>query len=201
MSPDKNGSALQTKLHVKLRKIGTLAKLIKINQRIEYDIKNKNQKICDLTKISDGILKAATFDLRHDISCEKYIHLDFERSQTGEIIYEKNNGRGIRVPAPKTYLLKFITPDPSDGFIFIDENIKKLNFLTDAPKQEYNIKILEIPYNVDKKYYFYIKCSDFYGKGCIKNIGVRNGRFDHKYNIFIEILFNRNVGDYNLRSL
>ena len=200
---NESDSAVQTKFHVKLRKIGTLAKLIKFDERIKYDIKSNNQSVCDLTKLEAGNLRNEVFPLGNPIRLKKYIYLDFVRDQQGNIIYEKNNGRGIHAPAPETYLLKFISSDPSDGFIPADENtpIKDLSFLTDAPQKEYTAKQLIIPYKNDRRYYFYIRCGNFYGKGVIANIGARNGAFNHDYSLFVEILFNQNSGDLNLRSL
>lgn len=200
---DEPDSARQTQYHIKLRKIGILAKLIKFDERIEYNIKDHSQSICNLSKLADGKLGNEVINLGNPITFKKYLYLDFDRNKQGEIIYEKDNGRGIHAPAPKTYLLNFVSSDPSDGFILIDEKtpVKDFSFLTDAPLKNYTTKKLIIPYNPDKRYYFYIRCGKFYGKGVIKNIGARNGAFSHEYSLLVEILFNQKPGDINLNSL
>lgn len=199
---DARDSAIQSHFHIKLRKIGTLAKLIEFDERIKYDVKSNNQSVCDLTKLETGNLRNEVFPLGNPIRLKKYIYLDFERDKQGNIIYEENNGRGIHAPAPKTYLLKFVSSDPSDGFIPIDENtpIKDLSYLTDAPQKEYTAKELVIPYKNDRRYYFYIRCGNYYGKGVVANIGARNDAFDHDYSLLVEILINQKNGDMNLRS-
>ena len=191
---DEPDSARQTQYHIKLRKIGVLAKLIKFDERIEYNIKDHSQSICNLSKLADGKLGKEVINLGNPITLKKYLYLDFDRNKQGEIIYEKDNGRGIHAPAPKTYLLSFVSSDPLDGFILIDEKmpVKDFSFLTDAPLKNYATKKLIIPYNLDKRYYFYIKCGKFYGKGVIKNIGARNGAFSHEYSLLVEIFSIKN---------
>ena len=188
----------------KLRKIGTLANLIKFDERIKYNVKSNNQSVCDLTKLEAGNLSIEVFPLGNLVPLKKYVFLDFDRDKQGAIIYERNNGRGSHAPAPKTYFLNFVSSNPSDGFILVDEenmSIKDLSFLTEAPQKNYATKKLVIPYRIDRRYYFYIRCGNFYGKGVIKNIGARNGTFNHDYSLRVEILFNSQSGNLNLRSL
>lgn len=201
---NESDSALQTQFHVKLRKIGTLANLIKFDERIKYNVKSNNQSVCDLTKLEAGNLSIEVFPLGNLVPLKKYVFLDFDRDKQGAIIYERNNGRGSHAPAPKTYFLNFVSSNPSDGFILVDEenmSIKDLSFLTEAPQKNYATKKLVIPYRIDRRYYFYIRCGNYYGKGVIKNIGARNGTFNHDYSLRIEILFNSQSGNLNLRSL
>ena len=133
------------------------------------------------------------------VPLQKYICSDFVRDDQGEIIFGKKNGRGIHSPAPETYLLRLVSPDQKDGFILVEEPVKDCTYLTDAPQDGYNAKELVIPYENDRNYYFYIRCGKFYGKGVIQNLDARNGTY-HYYGFYVEIFFNRKVGDTNLRS-
>ena len=196
---DESDFAIQSHFHIKLRKIGTLANLIRFEGRIKYDVKFNCQSVCDLSNLAEGKMNCEIVPLGDPVPLQKYVCSDFGRDDQGAIIFGKKNGRGIHSPAPETYLLRLISPDQKDGFILIEEPVKDCTYLTDAPQDGYNAKELVIPYKNDRNYYFYIRCGNFYGKGVIQNLDARNGAY-HYYGFYVEIFFNRKVGDTNLRS-
>jgi hypothetical protein len=186
---------------VKLRETGTFAEFIeRVQGHIEYQIEKKRRIVFGLTKLGEGEMKLYSWPFDRQLSLEKYLFLDFARNPQGEIIYAQKNMRGT-VPAPETYILKLVSPDPEDGFISINEQVKDWSYLTDAPDTAYTSKELVLPYNgecltINRKYYFYIKCGNFYGKGRASTPSAGHD----EYHVYVTIMFNEIPGDRNLRS-
>lgn len=193
-------SAIQNGIQIKLRKIGPVAELIEIDKDLIYDIKAGTKSwynLTDIPKISSDICK-----INDKIQQKKYLFLDFCRDEKGEIIMGKANAPGTNALAPETYILHFISPNSEDGLIFLDNDtpIADMTYLTEAPLKGYTSKELKISFPLDKTRYFYIKCGKFYGKGKIIYLDARNSEFSHVFRLSMELLFNKEPGNRNVRS-
>ena len=200
--PNEKDSAIQQNLTIYLREIGHLPELIQFDQDLRYDIKSGTKSIFNLADLAKGRIYSKVSKLDDTTMQGRYLYLDFGRDEKGEIILGKDNARGTNAPAPQAYILRFISPDPEDGLIFLDNNstIADMTYLTDAPLKGYTKKEHKIQYPLDRYQYFYIKCGKFYGKGKIIFLDAQNNEFEHNFRLSIELLFNKKPGNRNVRS-
>ena len=199
-------SAIQENCHIKLREIGTLAALVKEHADLEYDELRRILTVFDLSEIADGNLNKKELKLGETIPLEKYLRLDFERDDQGEIILEKPN---FYEEVPKTFYLRFVSSDPDDGLVLAGTNgrdkadITDITWLTQAPEGEYAAKELKIPFeDRDTQYFFYIKCGKNYGKGVIitPKFNTAGNRIYIYSSLFVRLYINKNQNDLNVNS-
>lgn len=198
-------SAIQENCHIKLREIGTLAALVKVDAHLEYDEERQLLTVFDLSEVADGNLNKKELKLGEAIPLKKYLRLDFERDNQGEIILEKTNPYQDST-VPKNFYLRFISSDLDDGLVLAGTNgrdkvdFTDITWLTQAPEGKYAAKELKIPFkDRDTQYFFYIKCGKKYGKGVITTAMFNNGKYIYS-RLFVELYINKNQNDLNVNS-
>lgn len=196
-------SAIQENCHIKLREIGTLAALVKGDAHLEYDEERQLLTVFDLSEIADGKLNRRELKLGEAIPLKKYLRLDFERDNQGEIILQEH-GKYKKL-LPKTFYLRFDSSDPDDGFIPADTtgpDKMDITWLTQAPEGEYATKELKFSYKEGMKIqcFFYIKCGDHYGKGLISHIAASDNTKYKNGLLFVKLYINKNQNDLNVNS-
>lgn len=201
-SKRKDQSPVQECFSVKMREMGTLANMFNVAGRVKYDFESGNLSLCDLTGLPDKKTSIeAVSPGEFPLAIKKYLFLDFKRDENNNIICKNHKIRGVPEPVPGSFLLNFVSPDPDDGFIPVEKPIQDITYLTEAPKIGYNAKKLVIPYkDEDCRYYFYIRCGNFYGKGVVSCISAIHNEHNHYCSLYVEIFLNRKAGDTNLRS-
>lgn len=185
----KNKTYTQTDEKIVLREKGKFAKIDIFDKKLKYSFSKKTKGICDVSNLS-----YETFPIDKKIDCSKYIYLDFERNQDGEIIMTQNHlGHLI----PKGPIVRYFSKDSNDGFILV-EPPKDITYLTTAPDTAYNIKEIKIPYGIDR-IYFYYRNGKSYGKGFV---GYANSAFQESRVTLYLMQNNENDPNekYNLRS-
>lgn len=195
-------SAIQSNLRINLREVGPLPELIKFDNYLDYNIKEDKKSFCRLSDLTNGRIPSGICKLNDIPKQNSFIYLDFARDEKGEIILSKDNARGASILVPQTYVLRFVSSDPQDGLIFLDDpTITDMTYLTEAPLKGYTEKEHKIQYPLDKILYFYIKSGKFYGKGKIIYLDARNNEFSHEFGLAIVIVFNKEQLNRNVRSL
>ena len=196
-------SAIQENCHIKLREIGTLAALVKGDAHLEYDEERQLLTVFDLSEIADGKLNRKELKLGEAIPLKKYLRLDFERDNQGEIILQEH-GKYKKL-LPKTFYLRFVSSDPDDGLIPVDTtgpDKMDITWLTQAPEDEYATKELKFSYKEGMKIqcFFYIKCGNHYGKGLISEIDASDNTKYKNGLLFVKLYINKNQNDLNVNS-
>lgn len=198
-------SAIQENCHIKLREIGTLAALVEGHAHLEYDEERQLLTVFDLSEIADGKLKKKELKLGEAIPLKKYLRLDFERDNQGEIILQEQGQGKYKKLLPKTFYLRFVSSDPDDGFIPADTtgpDKMDITWLTQAPEGKYATKELKFSYKDRMKihFFFYIKCGNHYGKGLISEIEASDNTKYKNGLLFIKLYINKNQNDLNVNS-
>ena len=198
-------SAIQENCHIKLREIGTLAALVKGDAHLEYDEERQLLTVFDLSEIADGKLNRKELKLGEAIPFKKYLRLDFERDNQGEVILQEHGQGKYKKLLPKTFYLRFVSSDPDDGLIPVDTtgpDKMDITWLTQAPEGEYAAKDFEFSYKegMDIQFFFYIKCGKYYGKGLISVIEASNNVKYKNGLLFVKLYINKKQNDLNLNS-
>ena len=181
---------------------------MKGDAHLEYDEERQLLTVFDLSEIADGKLKKKELKLGEAIPLKKYLRLDFERDNQGEIILEKTNPYQDST-VPINFYLRFISSDPDDGLVLAGTNgrdkvdITDITWLTQAPEGEYAAKKLKIPFkDRNTQYFFYIKCGKNYGKGVITTTMFNNSNNNNYIysRLFVKLYINKNQNDLNVNS-
>jgi hypothetical protein len=184
----KNNIYLKTNEKVVLREIGKRVKLKKFEKLLKYDWKRKKKSFCNLTDLSYETLPADSL-----IKAKKYIYLDFERDQGGQVLMMVENIHGTLIP--KTLIVKYVSDDKDDGFIVKGYQID-MTYLTYAPEADYNVRSIKIPYK-SKDIYFYYKNGNSFGKGALLSSNTSSG----KSRVWLQLMQNNEKDSKEKRNL
>lgn len=154
----KNKIYTQTDEKIVLREKGKFAKIKIFEKLLEYDWTKKQKSFCDLADLSYKTLSADS-----PIKAKRYIYLDFERDQNGNVVMIKHPHYERMIP--KAFIIKYVSRYGDGGFI-IKGNQINMTYLTTAPTSGYNDKSIKISIG-SKDIYFYYKNGDTFGKGAL----------------------------------
>ena len=110
-------------IQVKMIKRGTPAELICFYKNIKSVIKEDRKDICDLSVLQaesikeDVAISLKTIDSKTKLDT-KYIELDFNRDQNGNILYDSKYRER---PCPSGFVIRFRSNDPDDGLILVND--------------------------------------------------------------------------------
>ena len=203
-------------IQVKMIKRGTPAELICFYKNIKSVIKEDRKDICDLSVLQaesikeDVTISLKTIDSKTKLDT-KYIELDFNRDQNGNILYDSKYRER---PCPSGFIIRFHSNDPDDGLILVndqDPDITQDSFKTAynlAPEEGYTRKEIVIklgektngnyPCEIGKSFVF-LKCGKHYGRAIFNELSIDYSRDEiESVSTKVQMDFNRKEGDRNL---
>ena len=139
MGENEENTLKQPALRVVLEKRLPTAEISDLQrEKLEYNLSRKRKTYCDLDgavsgKNGNGQVKMVTIPLDEKPKAGKYLELDFQRDEHGEIVTREFPGvvdqKGESPKYPAVYIFRLHSDDPEDGMIVMEDG----GYLKDHP--------------------------------------------------------------------
>ena len=204
-------------------KKGKPAQLDSFSGYLDIDLGKNVKNICNLSFYSEKDnpvhrteIQTNRIDLEADPEATCWIELDFKRDEKNNIIYD---GSYTNIPCPSSFVIRFHSGNPDDGFLIADEwesgygdpsdyykvhTIAPMDGYRQELEFEFGHKNEKGYYSFERKYYFiFVKNGHYYGKILFHPVYLDTNSTDRKISKFrvkIDMDINKMEDDRNLTS-
>lgn len=220
---DPSSRAIRETIQVAMIKKGKPAELDSFSGHLGFDFEKNVKDICSLSVFAEKDtpmrrteIKMNGIDPKAVPEAAYWIELDFKRDEKNNIIYD---GSYTNIPCPSSFVIRFHSGNPDDGFLIADEwesgygdpsdyykvhTIAPMDGYRQELEFEFGHKNEKGYYSFERKYYFiFVKNGHYYGKILFHPVYLDTNSTDRKISKFrvkIDMDINKMEDDRNLTS-